>query len=423
MEPIATEMVRKRKCPSHPELMHTTCPVLGLVSALYPSSVHGYSTTIMASMFKFEYLFANLAPREMCGIVAHIYKGFPVQWSAYDGLYVTRMIQFAAPQSPLLSPRDLESYIESVFGSDVDIQMMLREPATPIAVQADGKEDIEGREDDELVMTGFETLDCEDLDCFISGRGCYGNPCQKTIKIPGLDADLDNDECDSVTSVSLVTPVDGVGSKRTLSQTPPPHYKKHISIAKKLRSVSSSRLLQERKLWSAQEDECIMVYYEKHGAKWRDMARTMAAETLSSRSDDALRNRYYRLTAHRDKSPSTTSSESSSSRSTTVHKACKKRVSWTVAEDELILEMVYKFGDRLLWKQVAELLPGRTSQAIRNRANRLFMERERTDIMNALPLEKPQDATGSAQDTHQSPVEVGLKLAGWRDTRAEIKFH
>ena len=425
MEPIAVEMVRSRRRPSHPELMQATCPILGLVSAWYPSSVHGYSTTIMASMFKFEYILANLALRQVCDMVAYIYTGFPLQRSAYDGLCGPRMVPFAAPRVPSVSPRDLESYIESVIGVDVDLPVMLRDPADSAAVQAD---DREGSEDNELLMTGYEALDSEDLDFLVSDRdGCDKTPFANTIlRIPGLNivsGEPDDDECGSATSVSLVTPVDGVGSKRTLSQTPPPHDQKHVSIAKKLKTVShsspSSRLSYERKHWSAQEDECIMVYYEKHGAKWRDMARTLAAETLSSRSDDALRNRHYRLTAHRDESSSTTSSESSSSTST-ASKHRPKRVAWSVSEDELISKMVSKFEERFSWQRVAELLPGRTAHAIRNRSNRLFMERERTHLVNAFPL----DESGEDTDRPLQPlqplqppqplVEVGLKLAGWR---------
>lgn len=368
MEPIAVEIVRNRRRPSHPELMQATCPILGLVSAWYPSSVHGYSTTLMASMFTFEYLFANLPLEQLRNMVSYMYTGVPVHRSAYDGLGGPRIMPFAAPQVPLVSTRDLELYIEGVIGAGVDI---IREPAKPAAVQ-DGCE-----EGDEI--TGFETLDSKDLDVLISDLDAYADsPFATTCQIQALDAEScksgesDDDEC-GATSVSLVTPVDGAGSKRMLSPTPPPHDQKHNSIDKKRRS------------FSAQEDECIMVYYEKHGAKWRDMARTLAAETLSSRSEDALRNRHYRLTAHRDESSSTTSTQSSSSTST-ASKPLQRRVSWTIAEDELILIMASKFEDRSLWKRIAKFLPGRTTHAIRNRANRLFLERERKQIVNALPL-------------------------------------
>jgi len=419
MEPIAVEMVRDRRRPSHPGLMQTTCPILGLVSASYPSSVHGYSTTIMASMFKLEYLVANLALSQMCNMAAYIFTGVPLQRSVYDGLRGQRMTPFAAPQVPLVSPRDLESYIESMLGADVDLPTMLQDPAKPAEVQAggndgnDGRDGVEGKEDNELLMTGYESLDSEDFDFLVSDRdGCDDNTFAKAVLLPGLNVvsgESDDDECGSATYVRLSTPVDGVGSKRPLSQTPPPHDQKRVSIAKKLKAVSHSspspRLSYERKNWSAQEDECIMAYYEKHGAKWRDMARALAAETLSSRSDDALRNRHYRLTAHRDESASTTSSESCSSTSTASN-ARRKRVAWTVAEDELILKMVSNSDERLSWQRVSKLLSGRTAHAIRNRANRLFMERERTHIL--------EESEGDTRRPLQPLVEVGLKLAGWR---------
>jgi hypothetical protein len=276
------------------------------------------------------------------------------------------MTVFAAPQLPLVSPSDLGSYIESVIGADVDLSVVLP-----------GKDDVGGIENDELVIKGYESLYSEDMDILMSDNdGTVGNP-----------------------SASLVTPVYGIGStKRMRSQTPQDNT--HLFTAKTMKTVDlpypSSRPSNGRKSWSTQEDEFIMAYYEKHGAKWREMTRTFAAETLSARSEDALRNRHYRLTAHRDESSSTTSSVYSSSTSVASEHR-QERLGWTVAEDELVLKIVSKSEERWSWQQVANLLPGRTAHAVRNRANRLFLERERTHIVNALPLGESSESSESGE--------------------------
>jgi len=46
-----------------------------------------------------------------------------------------------------------------------------------------------------------------------------------------------------------------------------------------------------------------------------------------------------------------------------------ERKEWTEAEDELILASVEKYGSK--WRKIAELLPGRSDDAVRNRCNRL----------------------------------------------------
>ena len=371
MEPAAAEMVRTRKQPSHPELMRSLCPILDYTSVRYPSCVHGYSTTLMASMFKFEYLFANLPAKQMCDLLRYIATGTPVQRSAHDGLCGSKM-------SAHVSAHELEAYLEDTFGAHARLAHEPAAAAPAAASDADG------------AMTGFEMLDEEDLDMLISSLDEYADaPAAPTVEVPGLEEASDNEGDGS--SVRLVTPV-AEGGAQPRAQTPLPQECKYPSIAKKLKTVPAAPPTHERRHWSSVEDDLILVYYEKHGAKWRDMARVLATETRCSRSDDALRNRHYRLTAHSDETCSSTSSDSVPS----ARKPVPRRVSWSQSEDELILGSLAKIDDRFTWQRLSELLPSRTTHAIRNRASRLFMERERLQLVHASPREASSEASESS---------------------------
>ncbi|KAL3908692.1 MAG: hypothetical protein SGPRY_009700 [Prymnesium sp.] len=97
-----------------------------------------------------------------------------------------------------------------------------------------------------------------------------------------------------------------------------------------------------RKEWTAEEDSFIKKAVA-HNKGWRYIATR-----LPGRSDDAVRNRWKRL---RDPSE-------------------KERVTWSPAEDQVILDCVKQFGHK--WGVIAQRLPGRTEHAIRNRHQRLI---------------------------------------------------
>jgi len=87
MHGIAHEFVKNRRMPSHPELMKSdNDDILNFLSFLYPSSVHGYSTTLMLSMFRIEYILDKVPAAEICRILLYVHQGSPVYRSANDGL-------------------------------------------------------------------------------------------------------------------------------------------------------------------------------------------------------------------------------------------------------------------------------------------------------------------------------------------------
>ena len=68
----------------------------------------------------------------------------------------------------------------------------------------------------------------------------------------------------------------------------------------------------------------------------------------------------------RKTSGSTSSERSSASESI----KADRRISWTQAEDAIIVASVHEMGHQ--WAKVAERIPSRTEHAIRNRLHRLY---------------------------------------------------
>ena len=83
---LAVEIVMKRRQPSHPELMQSDDAILNFISTSYPSCVHGLSTTLMVSMFRFEYMLHCVPRDELARIMSYVYSGRPVYRSANDGV-------------------------------------------------------------------------------------------------------------------------------------------------------------------------------------------------------------------------------------------------------------------------------------------------------------------------------------------------
>lgn len=131
------------------------------------------------------------------------------------------------------------------------------------------------------------------------------------------------------------------------------------------RTTATARNGAERKEWIGQEDEIIRASVLTYGCRWRKIAAM-----LPGRSDDAVRNRWSRLreTMQGDlpipqpvKRTNAEEKEKSGSK--------VERVSWTRAEDTIILSSVQELGHK--WNQIQTRLPGRTDHAIRNRFHRL----------------------------------------------------
>lgn len=163
-----------------------------------------------------------------------------------------------------------------------------------------------------------------------------------------------------------------------------------------------------RRPWSAEEDATIRTNVQKLGPQWR-----MIAPLLKGRSDDSVRNRWKRLSESSGTdggAPSAVHKRRVSEEHEPVKrhasilsmkegaKECTEgcdgaaRVSWSPREDQLIVRAVQELGSR--WSAVAERLPGRTEQAVRNRWNRL-QQRARVQARTMLnDLEHKEHADG-----------------------------
>jgi hypothetical protein len=155
-----------------------------------------------------------------------------------------------------------------------------------------------------------------------------------------------------------------------------------------VRSTTSTpnSLKRPRAPWSEEEDARLVAFHEAHGPRWRAMSRE-----LGNRSDDAYRNRFFRINGQECTSTSSSqpkdgyeSDDSSSSSSSCAQimesrgpvRAYQKRArrkAWTLAEDSTILDFLESGSGASCthWSQLARKLANRSPHATRNRAYRL----------------------------------------------------
>jgi hypothetical protein len=95
------------------------------------------------------------------------------------------------------------------------------------------------------------------------------------------------------------------------------------------------------------------------------------------------------------------------SRSTSFKGSLERR-EWTAAEDEMIRSGVERFGSR--WRRIAELVPGRSDDAVRNRWNRL-KEAEAAEAEATNPPSPTSDSCGE-DFTESSAGTVSLEQGG-----------
>jgi len=135
------------------------------------------------------------------------------------------------------------------------------------------------------------------------------------------------------------------------------------------------RNLASRSAWSVEEDALVVRSVREHGCRWRQIAAL-----LPGRSDDAIRNRWKRvryLPEHNggvDVRPAEHETKHASSPAAAADdaeedKMLPERVSWSAAEDTMIISSTRELGHR--WQRISARLPGRTEHAIRNRFARL----------------------------------------------------
>lgn len=116
--------------------------------------------------------------------------------------------------------------------------------------------------------------------------------------------------------------------------------------------------IRARRNWKDGEDAFIQVNVIEFGFAWRNITKLFNRQ-FAFRSDDAIRNRYFRL------NPSLLRTKADSA----LHSEIAKRKPWKHAEDKIILQQVSING--CAWRTIAALLSGRSPHAIRNRYYRL----------------------------------------------------
>ena len=107
-----------------------------------------------------------------------------------------------------------------------------------------------------------------------------------------------------------------------------------------------------RQGWTEEEDEQIVSIVQESGPKW-----CLIARQLPGRSDDAVRNRWKRLQGK-------TSKEGGDM--------------WSPEQDAFIQEMVMMHGNK--WTKIADMLPDRSHNAVRNRLERLLKAKANTNV-------------------------------------------
>lgn len=313
---MAVDLVRNRRLPANPEVMTSECEMLSVVCRAFSPSVHGFSTTLMASMFSSTHLSANLSIQDYFKLISFLHTGQPQVRSAFDGC---------------------------------DLRM--EEPQAAIEFEEFAKDLLTG--DSESVCEAHLNLDADEFEFL------------QVVLNNNDDNDDEGGTVGFMTDEALVSPLPEP-PQRSPRAPPSPVPKKR-----------------DRSVWSRAEDDFVLDYYAEHGPLWREMSKALVAELSYARSDDALRNRYERLTLSRQDCASTSSE--SSSKSSTTHTRRPSRAAWTKEEDEKICATVSTWSKgRAGWQELARELPGRTPHAVRNRANRMLLESQRAQIVEGL---------------------------------------
>ena len=102
----------------------------------------------------------------------------------------------------------------------------------------------------------------------------------------------------------------------------------------------------------------------------------------------------------------------------TKHDPNNRRYQWTAEEDQVVLDLYRDHG--ACWKLMAERLPGRAAESIKNRFYRAIKKRltsfERDELTHSITMRKSKAKNEHNQDHAQKTVEpLDLKKVGLQD--------
>ena len=150
-----------------------------------------------------------------------------------------------------------------------------------------------------------------------------------------------------------------------------------------------------RGIWTAEEDESIIHGVLKHGTAW-----DVVAQEVGTRSADSVRNRWQRIknrplkSGHGSLHGSKVKVDPTMANGITAQDLyVAAQPGWsrfTQHEDGIIMDAVARMGKQ--WRKIAELLPGRTENSVRNRHTRIEEEMGRQPSYggpSSEPSEKP----------------------------------